>query len=90
MPRKRSPIGIAAGKLLIAIQKETAASEGEQTLSSTLVKRAQLLLQATHQGYALGLLNGKSVAEYFDADWVAQRASIRECVEQLESELRQS
>ena len=90
MPRKRSTLGIAAGKLLMAIQKEsTVATDEEQVLANKIAKRAQTLLQAAHQDYVLGLLNGKTVAEYLDAQWVAAHADVQQCVDAVTTELQQ-
>jgi hypothetical protein len=90
MPRKRSSLGIAAGKLLMTIQSKSAVAVGaEQVLANKVVKRAQTLLQATHQDYVLGLLDGKNVAEYLDSQWVAAHADVQQCVDAVTTQLQQ-
>lgn len=90
MPRKRSSLGIAAGKLLLTIQQQASASTGhEQAIAIAIVKRAQTLLQAAHQDYVLGLLDDKSVAEYLDSQWVAAHADVQFCVDIFSAELHQ-
>lgn len=70
MPRKRSPVGIAAGKLILAIQKEDGEAVG-------VMKRARTLLQAAQIGSASNLLDGRSVAEYLDTAWVEMHPSVK-------------
>src|SRR5215216_4464562 len=72
MPRKRNPVGLAAGKLILAIQKECneASGEPDATLSRRVMSRARTLLQASESSSVQNLLDGRSVLEYLDPAWV--------------------
>ncbi|MDY6944383.1 MAG: hypothetical protein SXG53_01575 [Pseudomonadota bacterium] len=78
MPRKRNPVGIAAGKLIVALQKERdeASAEAEVALAQRVIDRAHTLLQASQSASVANLLDGRSVAEYLDAVWVQRHPSI--------------
>lgn len=78
MPRKRSPVGIAAGKLILAIQKECADVVGEPdaALARKVLDRAHTLLQATQSASVSSLLDGRTVAEYLDPVWVQMHPSV--------------
>ena len=75
MPRKRSPVGIAAGKLILAIQKEG----GEDKV----MRRARTLLQAAQVASVSSLLDGRSVAEYLDPAWVEMHPSVKPSIAAL-------
>ena len=82
MPRKRSPVGIAAGKLILAIQRElNEAGEPEKALTQKVLDRAHTLLQAAQNAAALSLLDGRSVVEYLDSEWVEGHPSIKQSIE---------
>ena len=78
MPRKRSPVAIAAGKLILAIQKVRAevVREPDATLAQKVLNRAHTLLQAAQSASASSLLDGRSVAEYLDPVWVRMHPSV--------------
>lgn len=78
MPRKRNPVGIAAGKLILAIQREAgeAIGEWEATLTRKVVDRAHVLLQASQSSSVTSLLDGRSVVEYLDPAWVERHPSV--------------
>lgn len=73
MPRKRNPVAIAAGKLILAVQKECDRMAGTPELARAqkVMSRARTLLQAAQISSAANLLDGRSVAEYLDQEWVA-------------------
>lgn len=75
MPRKRNPVGIAAGKLILAIQKETS-GEADTGLTRKVLDRAHTLLQASQSSSVSNLLDGRSVAEYLDPVWVERHPAI--------------
>lgn len=75
MPRKRSPVGIAVGKLILAIQKE----RGE----GAVMRRARTLLQAAQTASVSSLLDGRSVAEYLDPVWVELHPSVNPSIVEL-------
>jgi hypothetical protein len=78
MARKRNPVGIAAGKLILAIQRECSAIiDGDDALAGEKVLyRAHTLLQASQSSSVTSLLDGRSVVEYLDTDWVEAHPSI--------------
>jgi hypothetical protein len=69
MPRKRSPVGIAAGKLILAIEK-AGAEDG-------VMRRARTLLRAAQSASVSSLLDGRSVAEYLDPVWVDMHPAVK-------------
>ena len=78
MPRKRNPVGIAAGKLILAIQKELDEGIGEPdvVLAQRISHRARTLLQASESSSVSNLLDGRSVVEYLDRAWVEMHPSV--------------
>ena len=85
MPRKRSPVGIAVGKLILAIQKEGAEVIGETdaALAHKIMRRAHTLLQATRTASVSSLLDGRSVAEYLDPVWVEMHPAVKPSIAAL-------
>ena len=79
MPRKRNPVAIAAGKLILSIQKEwdEAIGESDAALARQVVDRAHVLLQATQSSSVLNLLDGRTVVEYLDPAWVEMHPAVR-------------
>ncbi|MFC4310870.1 hypothetical protein ACFPN2_17375 [Steroidobacter flavus] len=77
MPRKRSPVGIAVGKLILVVQKECeVAAELDAAVARKVMDRARTLLQAAQTASVLELLDGRSVAEYLDPVWVEMHPSV--------------
>ncbi len=77
MPRKRNPAGIAAGKLILAIQQEcTDGADSEALVAQKVMDRARTLLQAAQLAAVAKLLDGRTVAEYLDAVWVNAHPSV--------------
>lgn len=79
MLRKRSPVALAAGKLILAIQKErgeVAAGDPDAAVAQKVVDRAHTLLQAAHRASVSSLLDGRSVAEYLDPVWVQMHPGV--------------
>lgn len=83
MPRKRNPVGIAAGKLILAIQKERneELGEPEAVVARKVMDRAHVLLQASDSASVLNLLDGRTVSEYLDPVWVEMHPSVKPCIE---------
>jgi hypothetical protein len=79
MPRKRNPVAIAAGKLILAIQKECGerAGEPDSVLAQKVMYRARTLLRAAQSATVSSLLDGRSVAEYLDPVWVELHPSVK-------------
>ncbi|GFE81892.1 hypothetical protein GCM10011487_38920 [Steroidobacter agaridevorans] len=71
-------MGIAAGKLVVAIQKECgeAIGESDAALAQKVMNRAHVLLQASQSSSVLSLLDGRTVVEYLDPAWVEMHPSI--------------
>jgi hypothetical protein len=77
MPRKRNPVGIAAGKLILAIQKERGDVGGvDAALAHKVIDRAHTLLQASQSSSVSSLLDGRSVVEYLDPAWVEKHPAV--------------
>jgi hypothetical protein len=85
MPRKRNPVGIAAGKLILAIQKESdaIAAAPEAVRAQRVMHRARTLLQASESSSVLSLLDGRSVVEYLDPVWVETHPSVEPSIAAL-------
>lgn len=83
MPRKRNPVGIAAGKLILAIQKEWSGGVGEPdaALDQKVMHRARVLLQASESSSVSNLLDGRTVVEYLDPVWVEKHPSVKPQIE---------
>lgn len=79
MPRQRNPVGIAAGKLILSIQRECgeAMGEADAALAQKVMDRAHVLLQASQSSSVLSLLDGRTVVEYLDPAWVEMHPSVR-------------
>lgn len=82
MPRQRNPVGIAAGKLILAIRKEwdEAIEEHDKALARRTMDRAHTLLQASQSSSVTSLLDGRTVVEYLDPVWVEKHPSVKPCV----------
>lgn len=78
MARKRNPVAIAAGKLILAIQKECgeAISDDDALAGEQVSYRAHTLLQASQSSSVISLLDGRTVVEYLNADWVRAHPSV--------------
>jgi hypothetical protein len=88
MPRKRSPVAIATGKLILAIQKEVV-EEPDAVLAQKVVYRARTLLRAAQSASVSNLLDGRSVAEYLDAVWVETHPAVKPSIADLIAALRE-
>ena len=85
----RTPIEIAAGKLISAIQKEWTAELGEPRAdqSEQAMSRAHDLLQAAKTGAVRECLNGQTVAQFLGQNWVMQHARVLPSITKLEASL---
>lgn len=86
MPRKRSPVGIAVGKLILAVQKECDEAVGDPDAALAARKvmdRARRLLEAAQMVSVSSLLDGRTVAEYLDPAWVEMHPSVKPSVDAL-------
>ena len=78
MSPAHTPIEIAAGKLISAIQKEWTAELGEPCAaqSERAMNRAHDLLQAAKTGKVAECLHGQSITQYLGQSWVQQHAAV--------------
>ena len=85
----RTPIEIAAGKLISAIQKEWTAELGEPRAdqSEQAMNRAHDLLQAAKAGTVHECLNGQTVAQFLGQSWVMQHTRVLPSITALEASL---
>jgi hypothetical protein len=90
MPRQRNPVGIAAGKLILAIQKEQESStdENEVAMTRRIVDRAHTLLQASRTSSVSNLLDGRTVHEYLGVEWIEMHPSVKASIDVFASEVR--
>jgi hypothetical protein len=92
MPRKINLLAVAAGKLVLAIQKEAGEvnNGSDAAVASTVRSRAQSLQHAAHNDCVAALLDGRSVAAYLDAAWVETHPAIKPSVEAFASQVKAS
>jgi hypothetical protein len=83
VPRKRNPVGIAAGKLILAIQTacNEIAGEPDAARAQKVMHRARVLLQASESSSVSSLLDGRTVVEYLDPAWVEMHPSVKPPIE---------
>jgi hypothetical protein len=90
MPRKRNPVAIAAGKLILAVQKACEeVAESDAALAQRVMHRARTLLRAAQSASVTNLLDGRSIAEYLDAAWVEMHPSVKPSIVGLIAALRE-
>lgn len=92
MPKKKSPLEQAAGKLISAIQKQWGNDLGETTaeVSEEVMGKGHNLLQASTRNEVSKVLCGLTVTQYLGELWVRRHPSIKEYIENFERELRSS
>lgn len=84
MPRTRNPVGLAAGRLILAIQDQANGSTDEEASRTDYVmRRAHTLLQASRTSSVSSLLDGRSVEEYLDVVWVEAHPAVKPSIEAL-------
>lgn len=90
MPKKKTDIERAAGKLISAIQKEWGAELGESyaEFSQDVMSAAHLLLQATTAEEIRNVLGAKNVRQYLGDVWVQKHPNVKPAIEVLESFLQ--
>lgn len=72
MPRNRTPLEAAAGKLISAIQREWSAEAGEPSseISENVMHRSHALLQAAKQGSISSVVGAGTVSDFLGKHWV--------------------
>lgn len=88
MARTRSPLELAAGRLISAIQKVFIDEMGTETSEETemVMDKAHLLLQAANRVGALdGVLGAHSVSQFLGTSWVDRHPQVHSHIAQLEA-----
>jgi hypothetical protein len=85
MPRQRTALEYAAGKLISSIQKEWSVEAGEPQSkeSEAVVDRAHLLLQAAKAGDLRSFLGGRSISDFLGSNWVRAHPRVRQSINAL-------
>jgi hypothetical protein len=87
MTRTRTPLELAAGKLIVAIQKEWGAELGEpgSAAPEEVMHASHDLLQAAKAGALVNLPGSASVSEFLGVQWLQAHPSVRPYVQALET-----
>jgi hypothetical protein len=87
MPRNRSPLEIAAGKLIVAIQKEWHAEAGEASsaLTEKVMHSSHSLLSAAKAGSLASVVGSGSVSEFLGKQWVQAHPRVWPHIQVLEA-----
>lgn len=90
MPKKRTAIEIAAGKLVSAIQKEWGAELGTSSadVSEHVMGRAHELLQAAGAGTLHATIGTSRVSDHLGILWVKRHPNVLPAIRELESLLQ--
>lgn len=91
MPRHRTPIDRAVGRLISAIQKEWLTEHGEPAeVAEYAMNRVHELLQATKTESVNAVLGNQSLADYLGKLWLRRHPAVMLAVNELESLIRSS
>jgi hypothetical protein len=87
MPRHRTPLEAAAGKLISAIQREWSAEAGKPSaaLSEEVMHSSHALLQAAKSGSIAGVVGAGAVSEFLGAQWVREHPLVWPHLQVLEA-----
>ena len=90
MPKNRSEVERAAGKLVSAIQKEWGNDLGEThaEFSEDVVNSAHNLLQAGSADGIRKLLGARNVTQFLGEIWVRRHPAVKSAIESLEALLK--
>lgn len=91
MPKKKTDLQKAAGKLISAIQKEWGEDLGGSCaeFSEEVMSAAHTLLQAASAEEMAAVLGPKSVRQYLGDVWVQKHPSVKPAIESLEFLLKE-
>ena len=91
MPKERTPLETAAGKLISAIQKEWLEHSGEpgSEISEEVMHISHELLSAAKAGSFEGL-SASAITEFLGAAWVRAHPRVLPFIEALASSARQA
>jgi hypothetical protein len=89
MPRKRTSLQKATGKLTSSIQKEWGEELGTSTAaeSEEVMHRSHELLQAAASGSIENLLGSRTVADFIGKDWVRRHQDVVPAIAAVETEI---
>lgn len=88
MPRNRTPLEAAAGKLIAAIQKEwhAEAGEPEAPASEEVMHNSHSLLQAAgREGSIASVIGAGTVAQFLGTQWVQTHPNVWPYIQALEA-----
>ena len=87
MPRARSSLEIAAGKLISAIQREWSAEAGELSASASeeVMHSSHALLAAAKGGSLASVVGAGTVSDYLGKEWVNAHPRVWPHIQILES-----
>jgi hypothetical protein len=90
MPKKKTDLQKASGKLISAIQKEWGEELGGSSaeFSEDVMSAAHALLQAASAEEMAVVLGPKSVRQYLGDVWVQRHSCVKPAIENLESLLK--
>ncbi|MDR0777193.1 MAG: hypothetical protein LBE81_11235 [Azonexus sp.] len=91
MPRKRSELEKAAGKLISAIQREWSDEAGLDCSaeSEEVMHRSHDLLQAAKGGsFDSAVLGGSSIAQFLGDRWVEQHPHVISAIKELQRHIQ--
>jgi hypothetical protein len=86
MPKQRTDLEAAAGKLILAIQQEWDREIGEPSAaeSEAVMHSSHGLLQAAKSNAIEALLDGRSVAQYLGPSWVGRHPRVSPAIKSVE------
>jgi hypothetical protein len=90
MPRYRTPVDSAAGKLVLAVQKVLGSQWHDMEryyFAEAVMNRAHNLHQAVIQSRLHDVLADRTIGEYLDAGWVASDPGVEAAISALHSSL---
>jgi hypothetical protein len=87
MPKERSPLEVAAGKLIAAIQKEWTEELGEVSAaeSEQVMHASHELLKAAREGSLKSVLGSQSIADFLGRDWVSNHPRVQPFIAALQA-----
>jgi hypothetical protein len=87
MPRERTAIDVAAGKLISSIQCEWSDEAGtdQGQITEQIMDLAHDLLVAAKAGTLQDALGSRSIADYLGPLWVKRHPAVLPAIEKLES-----
>lgn len=87
MPRSRTPLEIAAGKLTSSIQRQWSDEAGEPIadISENVMHRSHLLLQAAKHGSIAPVIGTGTVSDFLGKRWVQAHPNVWPHIQALEA-----